>query len=553
MCETNHSKYKKVNKEGSCNTEDHKKWNRRSFLQALGLAGGGSMMLANTPLSVSRPSPLSMALSQAPSDDKVLILVRLQGGNDGFNTIIPVYDYDVYANARPLIRIPPSEFINLQQNEFAMPKPMNKLEGVWGDGKMRVVHGVGYEDSSLSHFKGSDIYANTNLQEDDRTGFMGRYFGEIYPDYFFNPPASPPSIQIGSIGNLIFKGPESDYSFAVSNPRRLLQIIENETFYNLDGLEDCTYDDKVRFLREATNTTFNYADVISAAYERSSDFGGYLDDSLGRQLSIISRLIKGNLGTKVYLVTLGGFDTHNNQIQRHQQLLNSFSEAISNFYADLTASGWDDKVLTTTISEFGRRFRENGSLGTDHGTAAPMMFFGTALNGNGFAGEHPDMNNLTRGGNVTNTTDFRRVYATIMKDWLCIDEDTVGRALLDTNGGPFESLDLGFNCSGTNPSIPGAGDGLVHNVSYTNSNDSDATNDNKPVINIVPNQTAHVNVDLYNIIGQKVATLRNEMMMEGVAYSINVKDEAKTRLSTGQYVYLIQTNDTEYSKSLIIS
>lgn len=540
MCQTNHNTNTHKKQADSCNTADHKKWNRRSFLQALGLAGGGSMMLANTPLSVSRPSPLSIALSQAENDN-ILIICRLQGGNDGFNTIIPVYDYDVYANARPLIKIPPSEFIRLD-DDFSMPKPMNKLESVWGDGQMKVVHGVGYEDSSLSHFKGSDIYANTNLVEDDRTGFMGRYFQEIYPDYFFNPPASPPSIQIGSIGNLIFRGPESNFSFAVSDPRRLLQIIENETFYNLEGLDNCTYDDRLRFLREATNTTFNYADVISAAYERSgpNDFAGYIDDSLGRQFSIISRLIKGNLGTKVYLVTLGGFDTHNNQPQRHQELLNSFSEAVSTFYKDLTAAGWDDKVLTMTISEFGRRFRENGSLGTDHGTAAPTMFFGSSLNGSGFVGEHPDLNDLTRGGNVTNTMDFRQVYATVMKEWLCIDQGMVGRALL---GEEFESLDLGFNCSGSSIN-PVDGEGLTHIPSYSNS---------QTFINIVSPQTTHIDVSLYNIIGQKVATLANEMLMEGVNLNINVKESASTRLSTGPYVYQIQTNNGNYSKSIVIS
>ncbi|MBQ0734889.1 DUF1501 domain-containing protein [Aquimarina celericrescens] len=548
MCETNHNHNIKLDKNGNCNTDEHKTWNRRSFLQALGLVGGGSMMLANTPLSVSRPSPLSIALSQS-TNENILVLVRLQGGNDGFNTIIPVYDYDVYANARPLIRIPPSEFINLS-DDYAMPKPMNKLESVWGEGQMKVVHGVGYENSSLSHFKGSDIYANTNLQEDDRTGFMGRYFGEIYPDYFFNPPPSPPSLQIGSIGNLIFKGPESDYSFAVSDPRRLLQIIENETFYNLDGVdENCTYGEKLRFLREATNTTFDYAEVISAAYERSPEYtdSSYQDDSLGRQFRIISRLIRGGLGTKVYLVTLGGFDTHNNQIQRHQQLLTSFSEAVSTFYKDLAADqseDWAGRVLTMTMSEFGRRFRENGSLGTDHGTAAPTMFFGPALNGSGFVGEHPDLNNLTRGGNVTNTVDFRQVYATVMKDWLCVDEGLVGRSLLDTDGGPFESLDLGFNCSGTTSNIPSDGESLSHIPTYS---------DSQTFINIVTPQTTHIDVSLYNIVGQKVATLANEMLMEGVNMVINVKDSANTRLSTGPYVYQIKTNNGDYSKSIIIS
>ncbi|GGX12344.1 DUF1501 domain-containing protein [Aquimarina muelleri] len=540
MSDTNKPYTIQSNKKGSCNTEDHVKWNRRSFLQALGLVGGGTMMLANTPLSVSRPSPLSIALSQAENDN-ILILCRLSGGNDGFNTIIPVYDYDIYANARPLIKIPPSEFISLS-DEYAMPKPMNKLESVWGDGQMKIVHGVGYEDSSLSHFKGSDIYANTNLVEEDRTGFMGRYFQDIYPDYVFNPPASPPSIQIGSIGNLIFKGPENDFSFAVSDPKRLLQIAQNGTSYNTEGLGECTYNDKVRHLREVTNTTFTYADVISAAYDKSgpTDFAGYLDDSLGRQLSIISRLIKGGLGTKVYLVTLGGFDTHNNQTQRHQELLNSFSEAISTFYKDLTAAGWDDKVLTMTMSEFGRRFKENGSLGTDHGTAAPTMFFGTALNGNGFVGEHPDLSNLTRGGNVFNTTDFRQVYATVMKEWLCVDETTVGKVLL---GGSYESLDLGFNCSGTNPNIPTDGDGITHIVTYS---------DNQTYINIATPETTHMDIALYNVIGQKVATLRNEVVMEGELI-IDVKQSANTRLSTGPYIYRIETNKGNYSRSILIS
>ncbi|TYP76185.1 DUF1501 domain-containing protein [Aquimarina intermedia] len=538
MCTSNYNP--NIRKKGTCNPEDHKPWNRRSFLQALGLAGGGSIMMANTAMSVSKPSPLTMALSQVENDN-ILILCRLSGGNDGFNTIIPVYDYDVYANARPLIKIPPSEFINLEKDKFAMPKPMNKLESLWGDGQMKVVHGVGYEDPSLSHFQGSDIWANTNfVNEDDRSGWMGRYFQDIYPDYIFNPPPSPPSIQIGSIGNLIFKGPENDFSFAVSSPTRLLQIAENGTSYGFDQLSNCTHGEKAKYLREITNTTFSYAEVIGQAYESSVDFGGYADDSLGRQFNVISRLIKGNLGTKVYMVTLGGFDTHNNQVLRHQELMSQFSEAVSNFYTDLRAAGWDDKVLTMTISEFGRRFNENGSLGTDHGTAAAMMFFGTGLNGNGFVGEHPDLTNLTRGGNVTNTTDFRQVYATVMKEWLCIDPAVAGKAIM---GGEFESLDLGFNCSGTTRS-PSESDGFDHFVTYEA--------DSQTVINFTALEAGHIDVVLYNIVGQKVATLKNEIVTRG-RHKINVKEVVDTQLSTGQYVYRIQTISSSYSKALLIN
>ncbi len=540
---SSHKKHHAHTKEGICNPDEHKQWNRRSFLQALGLVGGGSMMLANTHLTVSKPSALSMALNQAESDN-ILIICRLGGGNDGYNTIIPVYDYDIYANARPLIKIPPSEFINLKENEFAMPKPMNKLENLWGDGQMKVAHGVGYEDQTLSHFSGTDIWANTNLTERDRTGWMGRYFQQLYPDYVFNPPASPPSLQIGSLGNLIFKGGDNDFSFAISDPRRLESIIENQTFYNLDNLPACTYGDKLRFLRESTNVTYNYAETIADAFNRSTDFGGYLeDDNFARQLRIVARLIKGNLGTKVYMVTLGGFDTHNNQIQRHQRLLNSLSEGISSFYADLQAAGWDDKVLTMTISEFGRRLVENGSLGTDHGTTAPMLFFGTGLNGNGFIGEHPKLPaNPSVGFNAESTNDFRQIYATIMKEWLCIDPPTVNNALL---GESFESLDLGFNCSGTttNPTLPNDGSSISHNVTYS---------DNKTYINIRTPTTTHANICLFNIIGQKVATLRNEILTEG-QHTINVNESAQTRLHTGQYIYRIETNTGDFSKTLMIS
>jgi hypothetical protein len=168
------------------------------------------------------------------------------------------------------------------------------------------------------------------------------------------------------------------------------------------------------------------------------------------------------------------------------------------------------------------------------------MFFGSALNGSGFVGEHPDLSNLTRGGNVFNTTDFRQVYATVMKDWLCIDENTVGRVLLD---GSFESLDLGFNCSGINPNIPTDGDGITHIVTY---------NENQTYINIANPETTHVDIALYNVVGQKVATLRNEVLMEG-QHVIDVKQSANTRLSTGPYVYQIQTNRGNYSRSILIS
>ncbi|KAA1246201.1 DUF1501 domain-containing protein [Aquimarina sp. RZ0] len=536
MCDTHHKKI--INKPGSCNHQEHKKWNRRSFLQALGIAGGGTVAFANTALSVSKPSPLSVAINEAETD-RVLVIIRLKGGNDGLNTIIPVNQYDTYANARPTIRIKENDIYNLN-SDYGIPKYANKFQELWGDGQMKVVHGVGYEDSALSHFSGSDIWATTDVTDQETTGWMGRYFETLYPDYLFNPPEKPAAIQIGSSGNLIFNGDDANFAFSVADPKKLFEIAQNGSLYDLSNLPDCTHGEKVGYLKGVANTTFAYAGVINEAYESTSDFGNYPDNKLSQQLSVVSRLIKGNLGTKVYLVTLGSFDTHNNQLNRQEELITQLSETVAHFYDDLKAAGWDDKVVSMTISEFGRRVKENGSNGTDHGTAAPMMLFGTGLEGNGFIGEHPDLSNLNNTGNLYNTTDFRQIYATLMKEWLCIDKNLVDEVLL---GKEYDTLDIGFSCNtlGIDEETLNT-QGFEHVVTYS---------ENQSFLHITNTQSGHTNIDLYNMAGQKVATLKNEVLLEGT-HVINVKEASKTQLSEGFYAYKITKGNQSYSKSIMI-
>lgn len=536
MCNTNYKPSQHIT--DNCNTDDHKKWNRRSFLQALGIVGGGTIALANSSLSVTRTTPLSIALDETETD-RILVIIRLKGGNDGLNTIIPIDQYDTYANARPGIRIKENQMFNLSDS-YGIPNYADKLERLWGDGKMKVIHGVGYEDSSMSHFTGSDIWATTDSNDQETTGWMGRYFEKLYPDYLLNPPEKPAAIQIGSSGNLIFNGEDSNFAFSVADPKKLYEIAENGTLYDLTNVPDCTHGDKISYLKGIANTTFTYAEIIHNAYEAASDYGNYPENKLSEQLSIISRLIKGNLGTKVYMVTLGGFDTHNDQLLRQEKLITELSDTISHFFDDLASAGWDDKVLATTISEFGRRVRQNGSNGTDHGTAAPVMLFGPALQGNGFVGEHPDLDNLNRAGNMYPTSDFRQVYASLMKEWLCVDPTAVEEALLGQN---YESLDLGFDCKGTTtePIVDNQHE-FAHTVTYTN---------NQSFIHITNTKSAHVEVTLYNLAGQKIATLKNEILIEG-DHLINVKDAAKTRLAEGFYAYRIRMNKQNYSKPVMI-
>jgi len=539
MLFNNSSSGKKKKNIKDSHDQEHATWNRRSFIQALGLAGAGSIMLGGTNVSASAPSPLSVALSQSENDN-ILVIIRLKGGNDGLNTVVPLYDYDTYANLRPTIRHQENELLSLSP-DFAIPSYMNALESVWGEGNMKIIHGVGYPDQSLSHFRSSDIWASADAINDEQTGWWGRYFEDLYPDYLINPPEIPPAIQIGSIGNLIFEGTNSNYAFSVADPNQLANIAQTGGLHDVVNLPECVYGDKLLFLRAQTNTTLTYAEAINDAYMASSNQATYLQDDLSEQLAIIARMIKGGLGTKVYMVSLGGFDTHANQVNKQRGLHENLASGIKSFYEDLASEGYDDKVLGMTISEFGRRPYENGSNGTDHGTASPTFLFGAGLNGSGFVGAHPDINASAwdNNNNLVPTTDFRDVYASVLTDWFCIDPSVVNTILLNDN---YQTLNLGLNCQGL--SIPD-----FSNVSHFS---HVATyRDNRTFIEINMQNTAHVEVKLFNILGQEMASLCNEVLTPG-NHIIDVKTRANIRLAYGQYIYRINTLGQFYSKSILI-
>ena len=519
--------------------QEHATWNRRSFIQALGLAGAGSMMLAGTNVSATAPSPLSVALSGSENDN-ILVIIRLKGGNDGLNTVVPLYDYGTYSNLRPTIRHQENELLSLSP-DFAIPNYMSALESVWGEGNMKIIHGVGYPDQNLSHFRSSDIWATADAINVEPTGWWGRYFEDLYPDYLINPPEAPPAVQIGSIGNLIFEGSGSNYAFSVANPDQLANIAQTGGLHDVVNLPECVYGDQLLFLRAQTNTTFTYAEVINDAYTSSSNEASYIQGTLSDQLAIIARMIKGGLGTKVYMVSLNGFDTHADQVNKQRTLHEDLANSIKHFYEDLASTGYDDKVLGMTISEFGRRPYENGSNGTDHGAASPTFLFGAGLNGNGFVGAHPEINASAwdNNNNLVPSTDFRDVYASVLTDWFCLDPSIVNTILLNDN---YQTLNLGFNCQGlTTPDFANVSH-FSHVATYR---------DNRTFIEINMQNSAHVEVKLINILGQEMVTLCNEILTPG-NHIIDVKARANTRLAYGQYIYRINTLGQFYSKSILI-
>ncbi len=569
MCDihdtTDTTPHKGIEHEG--HDHEHKDWSRRSFLQALGIAGSGSMMLGSNFLTASAPSPLTAAIAGAETDN-ILILIRLNGGNDGLSTIIPIDQYDTYANARPNIYIPESKVLKLT-DDYGVPSYMKALQPMWNDGQFKAVHGVGYEGQSLSHFTGSDTFANTDLTTTGfsglNTGWMGRHFENKYPDYLINPPAAPAAIQVGQFGSLVFQGDETNYAFVTSNIDQLEEIAESGVVYGLDDslFNDCMYGDQLKFLRGVANTTYEYSGLIHEAYERGQNQVEYQDNYFARQLALLARLIKGNLGTKVYMISMGGFDTHGNQPLAHARLMTNLSIAIDNFYDDLGFTQQDDKVLSMTFSEFGRRIFENGSNGTDHGKAAPTLFFGSGLNGSAFVGEHPTLDDPDGRGNLEYTMDFRDLYATVLAEWLCVDIPLVEQHLLDH---PYAPVNLGFNCSGIDfpdiaysdgsptlptqpepteptPFNPDLLNAIVHKPFYPT--------DENPHIYLEMPFSAHVDIQLFNILGQKVGTIYNEIMLEG-SIEINIRERMPRHLATGKYIYRIDVQNQKMSKSIMV-
>lgn len=527
---------KKKDKLISQHNKEHAVWNRRGFLQTLGLAGAGTLMLSKIPVQAANASPLGAALS-ALENDRILVIIRLKGGNDGLNTVIPFYDYDNYQAVRQNIKITEAASFALS-DDFRMPNYMNSLLPLWNEGKMKIVHGVGYPNQNLSHFSSADIWASAGDNGDVvDTGYLGRYFEDLYPDYLVNPPDVPPSVQIGSLGNLMFEGNETNYAFSVANPDQLEQIAQNGSQYDVVNLPDCEYGDQLGFVRGVTNTTYFYAEVIKNAYDSSTNEVNYDNTSLSKQLAIVARLIKGNLGTKIYMVSLDGFDSHANEPDIHQELMPDVANAIKNFFDDLASANMDSDVLGMTISEFGRRVEENASQGTDHGTAAPVMLFGEGLNGNGFINSHPSLTDLDEDGNLNFTTDFRSIYATVLEDWLCLDPTLVNTVLLDN----YSRLPLGMNCNAVSVE-----DQILSQFEHY------AIYQNKEVyVHFKLNTASKVSIELINILGQNMGVFHSKNHVAGV-YKIPINPK-NIRFAYGHYIYRITVNGKSYSKKIILA
>lgn len=434
--------------------KDHVTWNRRHFLSMGGMLAAGSLLFRNLPVNA-MASPLLDSAFNNPPNDNVLVLVRMFGGNDGLNTIIPHggqrrLDYE---SLRPNLKRTLGTHYSSNQvlngynhttgtnsnGEFAIPTLMDELMPIWNNDRMSLIHNVGYDIPNLSHFLSTDFWssgANNVGDELTKTGWMGRYLDYVMPCYDVRPPEVPPAILIGQSSDLTFINPQGSHmALTFSNVQEFNNLITFNELFPLNNIgNSCAKDVERRYLRRMANNGFKYNDALQAAYNSAGPFNGYpANNGLAEQFEVVGRLIRGGLGSKIYMVEIDGFDTHSDQENRHEDLVKEFADAIKAFQDDLDAdpNGASQRVLTVAFSEFGRTVRENSNRSTDHGDLAPVMVFGNAVNG-GFFGQGINLSQAAA-ANATRIKlsdqpqwiDFRDIYATLLEEWLCVHPEIV--------------------------------------------------------------------------------------------------------------------------------
>ena len=432
---------------------------RRNFLKIFPSLGVTPFVVNGLPMRPFANSTLAKIMSTCDGvEDRVLVLIQLHGGNDGLNAIIPVEQYDLYANLRPSIRIPNSgtnKFIDLDTtlaspDRVGLHPAMLAMKQMYDDGRVNIVQAAGYTDMNQSHFKGTDLWLTggdgTAANNTIPSGWMGRSLQAMYPDVLGNPTANNPDplgIQLGDANPSLGFHTETEHQNVINlsgqDAAGFYSLIQTIGGMPVTNIPDSDHGDEIEFIMGVELSTNLYAQRISSTFNAGSNSSvTYPTTSLSGQLKTVARLIKGGCKTKIYLCNVGGYDTHGDQIIEgvtttgsHANLLQQLTEATKFFFDDLKNMDLDDQVVACTFSEFGRCAEENGSFGTDHGTLAPMFLFGKNIKA-GVAGTNVNLTNLTNDSQLQGVqNDYRQVFATLLQDWLGANSFVLEQAMFD--------------------------------------------------------------------------------------------------------------------------
>ncbi len=418
---------------------------RRDFLKTT--VGGASLLAVGGVVPEFLANTARAAEKEDRKKDTVLVVVELTGGNDGLNTVAP-YGDDEYAKSRPTLAFSKKEVQKLDDYHGLHPR-LGELKRLYDEKRLAVIQGVGYPNPDRSHFESMDIWQLADPKRAGTSGWLARAIPGMavsdagVPGMYLGDDRLPVAMQ-GADGGVISLADRNSFRLQISGNadarKKLLQDLNDD--------KDAGKAELAAFVRKRQLQTYTSLKKLEEALREAGsgpDRGGgeFIDGrfvrrdpneltSLGGKLGLIGRLIQKNLGTRLYYVQLGGFDTHANQADAHARLMGELSSAVGNFFNTIQGEH-AERVALMTYSEFGRRVKENGSRGTDHGSGSCMFVAGTQVVG-GLVGKHPSLTDLTD-GDIKFHTDFRRVYATLLDDWLGVDSKTV-------LGEPFEKLTL---------------------------------------------------------------------------------------------------------------
>ncbi len=508
---------------------------RRSFLKTAS-AFTVPMVINGTSMMALPKTKLFSGISEA--SDKVLVLIQLNGGNDGLNTIIPMESYDNLVAVRPSVVLPENTLLDFTPSLKLHPS-LIELKERYQQGKVAIVQSVGYPNQNRSHFRSTDIWVTgSHSDEIIDTGWVGRYLdsdidgypmgypNEDYPDPF--------ALTIGNFVSQTCQGAAANYSLAVANADADLGLDGGLGETPMDGTKFAL---ELDFLKTAITQTNKYGAALEQAASTGNNLAVYPDTRLAQQLKSVAKLISGGLQTKVYVVQIGGFDTHANQVQadpttgRHANLLETLSGAIHAFQDDLEQMGLDDRVVGMTFSEFGRRISSNLSQGTDHGDASPLIIFGSCVNGS-IIGDDPDIPPTVEPQEaVPMQIDFRSVYGSMLMDWFGVSINTVKDLLFED----FQHIPLIVDGCKTISSISEPNTVPLSVYNFPNP----FTNSTSIVFDLI--SSVQVKVSVFDAQGRELLIVVNKTLPKG-HHEIPVKTAS---LPAGNYYYRVQAADSQ--------
>jgi uncharacterized protein (DUF1501 family) len=568
---------------------------RRKFLKGLSLASI-PFAIGGIPIKLMGENSLTRMAKQS-TNDRVLVILQMHGGNDGLNALIPVEAHDLYYSRRANIAIPaknslrkmiPLDSTLPSDAQVGLHPDMMGMKELYDHGKMCVVQGVSYKNNNGSHFRGRDIgFMGGSFDDYFSSGWVGRYLQqefapEVYPNDFPNANMLDPlAIEMGSDVSLIFhQDGNIPTSISLNDPEgfaRLVSELEGFIDEGIDprgrppeALSNSPYGKELNWILGLEDKSEDYAERLAEVYRRSKvstityperyPFNappGSQRNGLTPQLRLIARLLDGGgaglgVNTKVFLVKIGGFDTHAGQVESydptmgaHAALMYHISSAMKAFQDDLRDRGIEDRVLTVTTSEFGRRIHSNGSFGTDHGTGGPVFIFGKGANA-GVIGKVPDLNE----DNIEMQYDYRQVYASILRDWLLVDDQKINDDIFFGNfiNGPRESGTGNYEEIHVATSvISGVKDTFLSDrFALLNCYPNPASN--KATFRYRLNGTAHVSLSVYDALGRLTTRLVDG---EEKAGEHEVEADVSQWLP-GVYIYKINAGPLSDSRKLVI-